>query len=485
MTGNAAIVWAIADHPWIDEIGGAAVRVAMTVVGRNRNKSILVLVDDAGTAVAERTVSRLNSDLSADADVGTATNTPLLANSGLSSNGFYLRGAGFLLQRDEAEQILSQSHRNADIVRPFVNGRDLAARPRDLFVIDFADLDEGEAALYPVLYDIVRTRVYPERQGKKEKQARDVWWQFWRTRGEIRQALNKLGRYMATPYVAKHRYFLFLDGGIAPDDTVIVIAIDEQTLLGVLSSSIHLIWAEVAGSRLGVGNDPRYNKSRCFDPFPFPDPPPDLRARIGDVAERLDAHRKEALARDERVTMTGMYNVLEKLKSGESLTKREREIHEIAACGILRDLHEELDHLVAEAYGWPWPMSKEEILERLVALHAERVEEEKRGIIRWLRPEYQRPRFAPANEVEAPAPESTEAAPAAEEAREPWPTGIIEQLTALRALLGSAALEPEEAAARFEGAPLETVRGHLELLAGSGEVWRDAEGRYQRAEQPV
>jgi len=130
-------------------------------------------------------------------------------------------------------------------------------------------------------------------------------------------------------------------------------------------------------------------------------------------------------------------------------------------------------------------MSKEEILERLVALHAERVEEEKRGIIRWLRPEYQRPRFAPANEVEAPAPESTEAAPAAEEAREPWPTGIIEQLTALRALLGSAALEPEEAAARFDGAPLETVRGHLELLAGSGEVWRDADGRYQRAEQPV
>ncbi|MBK8003721.1 MAG: hypothetical protein IPK12_07160 [Gemmatimonadetes bacterium] len=50
---------------------------------------------------------------------------------------------------------------------------------------------------------------------------------------------------------------------------------------------------------------------------------------------------------------------------------------------------------MAEAYGWPWPMEKEEILERLVRLHDERVEEEKRGLIRWLRPEYQIPRFAP------------------------------------------------------------------------------------------
>ena len=47
----------------------------------------------------------------------------------------------------------------------------------------------------------------------------------------------------------------------------------------------------------------------------------------------------------------------------------------------------------AEAYGWPWPMEKEEILERLVALLDERVEEEQRGIVRWLRPDYQIPRF--------------------------------------------------------------------------------------------
>src|SRR5690606_33180852 len=176
-----------------------------------------------------------------------------------------------------------------------------------------------------------------------------------------------------------------------------------------------------------------YVKSLCFDAYPFPSASVDLRTKIGDVAERLDAHRKSAIARDERVTMTGMYNVVEKLRSGEALTPKERAIHAVAACGILRDLHDELDRLVAEAYGWPWPMEREEILERLVALHDERVEEEKRGIIRWLRPEYQIPRFAPEQaapaelelaDEDSPDPESGEAA------KLPWPATAVEQAEA-------------------------------------------------------
>lgn len=477
------VVWAVADHPWVDEAGAANVRVAMTVISRNSTGAVSVEVDENATVVREARSTALNSDLTVYANVPAAAAVPLAANSGISHRGVAVIGQGFVLTEEEATEVIAMDSRHTDIIRPFRNGRDLTQRPRDVSIIDFANRSEDEAKHYPVLYDIVRSRVKPERDANPDRQRRERWWMFGRSNSAMRDALDELDRYSVTPMTAKHRFFTFLTSNILPDQGLVAIAAEDSFVLAVLSSDLHVIWSLAAGGTLE--DRPRYNNSRCFDPFPFPDPPPELRARIGDVAERLDTHRKDALARDERVTMTGMYNVLEKLKSGESLTKREREIHEIAACGILRDLHEELDHLVAEAYGWPWPMSKEEILERLVALHAERVEEEKRGIIRWLRPEYQRPRFAPANEVEAPAPESTEAAPAAEEAREPWPTGIIEQLTALRALLGSAALEPEEAAARFDGAPLETVRGHLELLAGSGEVWRDAEGRYQRAEQPV
>ncbi len=52
---------------------------------------------------------------------------------------------------------------------------------------------------------------------------------------------------------------------------LIAIASADALHLGVLSSAVHVHWALAAGGRLGVGNDPRYNKSRCFETFPFPD----------------------------------------------------------------------------------------------------------------------------------------------------------------------------------------------------------------------
>jgi hypothetical protein len=248
-----------------------------------------------------------------------------------------------------------------------------------------------------------------------------------------------------------------------------------------MSAQPHVWWSLAAGGRLGVGNDPRYNKTLCFDPFPFPDPPKVLREEIGRVAERLDQHRKDAIARDERVTMTGMYNVVEKLRSGDKLTDKERAIHEIAACGVLRDLHDELDALVARAYGWPWPMEREEVLERLVALHNERVEEEKRSIVRWLRPEYQIPRFGgAAATMQEPALELdddrvVEAVPTVE--KREWPTGAIEQIGAVKTAVAIAPVTPAEVASAFTGA--------LETLAMVGEVRKMPHGRYMAVTEPV
>jgi hypothetical protein len=41
---------------------------------------------------------------------------------------------------------------------------------------------------------------------------------------------------------------------------------------------------------------PRYNKTRCFDPFPFPACDEGTKTRVRELGERLDAHRKRRQA---------------------------------------------------------------------------------------------------------------------------------------------------------------------------------------------
>jgi hypothetical protein len=481
MTG-AGIVWAVPDHPWYEE--GAAIRVALTVLTYEPPSATLVMVDGEARSIREIEIPQMNSDLTSHADIARASAGRLKSNAGISSQGFTLVGDGFRLSQEQGEALLRLDVRHNSVVRPIVNGRDLSDRPRGIFTIDFGLMTEEDARAYPILFDQVRTHVKPERDANRRATRAKYWWRYGEPTAHLRSALEGLSRYIATVETAKHRIFQFLPVTTAAEHSVVCIATGDAFDLGVLSSAHHRTWALAAGGTLE--DRPRYQKALTFDPYPFPEATARLRERIATVAETLDRHRKAALARDERVTMTGMYNVVEKLRSGEKLTEKERAIHEIAACGVLKDLHDELDRLVAEAYGWPWPMEREEILERLVALHDERVEEEKRGIVRWLRPEYQIPRFGgtAASEPTLDLTDEQVEGAAATEQPQPWPSAAVEQLGAVKSRVATIPAVPAEVAAGFAGASLKLVTRHLETLAMVGEVRRLAGGRYAAVTEP-
>ena len=144
---------------------------------------------------------------------------------------------------------------------------------------------------------------------------------------------------------------------------------------------------------MGVGNDPRYNPSKVFDPFPFPNADAGQRAAIATLAEELDATRKLALDEVSGLTITELYNLRDKLRTGATMDFIEQDRARAARAGIVNRLHEQLDEAVAAAYGWPADLAPAEIVARLVALNAERAAEEAADTVRWLRPDYQRPRF--------------------------------------------------------------------------------------------
>jgi hypothetical protein len=425
--GEISLAMAIPDHPWIKKAkeerskakgsarekkkkGPAAVRIAMTVAQRGQHDGRLFLVKDEKALDTDEpqveyhgaVSGRINSDLTIGADV-TATE-PLQANEGICSPGMKLHGRGFVVTPRVASDLgLGKRDGLDDHILPYLNGRDLLHRPRGVMVIDFFGLEESTLMdSFPEAYDhLLRTVKVEREKPKKSGEDRVVsyaerWWEFGVPRQGLREMIKGLSRFIATVETAKHRTFQFFDAATVPDNKLTIIASDNGFVIGVLSSFAHLTWADRNKGRLE--SRPVYVKTTCFDPFPFPDPPSDMRQLIADLGDRLDATRKAALAETDKLTMTELYNLREKLRSGMPMDEKEQRRATKARAAIVNRLHEQLDAAVADAYGWgeEWRLGElgpSEIVARLVALNHERAAEEKAGKVRWLRPDYQEPRF--------------------------------------------------------------------------------------------
>jgi hypothetical protein len=290
----------------------------------------------------------------------------------------------------------------------------------------------------------------------------------------MRAFLAGLKRYIVTVQTSKHRVFQMLPDTLMADQKLMVFGLSDAFSLGILSSRIHSEWTLKTCSWLGVGNDSVYVKVRSFDPFPFPDATPEQRKIIGDLAEELDATRKEVLAEHNDLTLTGLYNLREKLKKGEPFDLVEQDQRTRGRVDIIAELHDRIDAAVADAYGWPHDLSDEEIVARLVALNAERHAEEKAGKVRWLRPDYQIPK-AGLTQLPAKAKEEQIEAllPEAKATKPNFPREAIGQTAAvLDELRGGGALTAAEIARRYsQGLKVEKrIAATLAALARLGHV---------------
>ena len=409
-TPPISLVLAIPNHPWTKVTKrAAAVRIAMTVCEKGEHSGWLrqtveesqLDTDDPLITFAEQ-FGRINPNLTIGTDVSVAV--PLTANEGICHDGVKLHGKGFVIKAAEAQHLGLGLRPGLDQhIRPYLNGRDINQNPRRALVIDLYGLGVDEVrSRFPEVYQHLLVTVKPVRDKNNRASYRDFWWIFGEPRRELRQALIGCTRFIATVDTATHRIFQFMPIETVCDDKVVIVAFSDSEVLGVLSSRIHVCWSLAQNTRLGQGDDPVYVKSRCFAPFPFPDFEEGLRDQIRGVAEELDAHRKARQQEHPGITLTQMYNVLERLRAIEAnthpaappLTSDEEQIRDQGLILILKELHESLDALVFRAYGWPDTLTDEEIVARLVALNRERAEEEERGLVRWLRPEYQIRRFA-------------------------------------------------------------------------------------------
>lgn len=475
----------------------------MTVGSRGRHEGVLLrsVHETAGDSEGREITFRrrygpINADLSAGANVAGAK--PLRANEALSNRGVIPHGAGFIVTPEQAQQLgLGQRAGLEAHIRPYRNGRDITQKPRGVMVIDAYPLERHELKMrYPEVYQWLHDRVKPDRDQQRDRSLREGWWLHRRNNADMRESLEGLSRYIVTLQTAKHRFFTFLGAEVLPDDKLIAIALEDAFSLGVLSSRLHVLWALQSGSRLGVGNDSVYNKSSCFEAFPFPLANEDQIARIRDRGERIDAHRAHQQAEHPKLTLTGLYNVLEKERAGEYLTEKERTIHEQGLVSVLAELHDELDHAVLDAYGWgdlsdavmglpggttptankPDEQAEAEDtpLDRLVTLNTKRAAKEAHGHVRWLRPEYQAPDDAKQAAIETSETiTATESSRVSASAKIKFPKSMVERVQSIRSDLADGPQTVDQLTARYKRKPRKGVEDTLHAVAVAGMAYEE------------
>ncbi len=481
---RCSLAFAIPDHPWQGDETVASVRVAMTVVAHDdvlKEKSRLMLIapdhDSPSRSSAENELLHgalqplwrpaIPADLSISVDISELRE--LCCWKGLCHAGLKPYATSLILAPNEARLLFDDDRDYERHAPAYLNGQDVARRPRGVRVLDFFQVDEATLrSRFPKAYQYLYDHTRMERSQERNPRLRREWWLFEANRPELRTALAAITRYIVTVENSPTRYFVFVNATFLPDQKLRVIADGDSALLGFLSSRIHSLFAKRAGGRHGVANTPVYN-TRCCTTFPLPAATDAQNTHIAQLGEQLDAHRKRQQALHPKLTLTDMYNVLEKLRAGEELSAKDKAIHEQGLVSVLRQIHDDLDAAVLDAYGWPATLSDDEILERLVALNAQRAAEEAQGTVRWLRPEFQNPAAVVEQQqtlslidggaeddrsaVEAGMKKAAAAKEAAGGKRE-WPKGRAAQAKAVLALLreGDGSLTADEMAQRFSRA---------------------------------
>jgi very-short-patch-repair endonuclease len=363
-------------------------------------------------------VTAIHADLTTGGGLDLTQAKPLDENAGIVFQGPVKVGS-FDIPGEHARQWLKSPNPNGrpniDVLRPWANGQDLTARPSDTWIIDFGtSRTEQESALYELPFAHVSREVKPMRDSGKRESRKKYWWLHGETVPALRKALNSLPRFITTPRVAKHRFFVWLPIAVLPDTRLNVIASDSDTIFGILSSRLHEVWSLAQASMHGVGNDPTYNAKSCFETFPFPVglTPRDTATvtasnakqssagaglpqvfglrndnakAIAAAAAQLNTLREAWLNPPEWVDWVRTpeeeqagFPLRPVAKPGHEADLKKRTLTNLynARPAWLAHAHRELDAAVAAAYGWADytpDMPDADILKRLLALNLERV----------------------------------------------------------------------------------------------------------------
>lgn len=274
---------------------------------------------------------------------------PLIANRRRSSVGSYVLGAGFLFDDKGIDKgsfslakraaILEKNPENARFIKPYLGGADLNESPVQephRYCIDFGEMPQYEAQLWPDLFELLEVSVKPVRAKVSQRDRRELWWMHATRAKDAAQYLIDHERCLAVSQLSQHAAFAFVPKGSVFALTLVLILEDSFAAFAIVQSNLHHEWARFFGSTLGDGL--RYTPSDCFETFPFPENWETNKA-LEDAGRKYYERRAKLM-----------------IEKNEGLTKIYNRFHDPSehdpGIAELRDLHVLMNNTVLEAYGW-------------------------------------------------------------------------------------------------------------------------------------
>jgi hypothetical protein len=371
LNNDGQIIFAVKSIKWPGE---ASLNVAILSIKKGKIENEKIILE-------ENDVSYISSFLSSDIQLGEPF--ALSINRNQAFTGYYFLGDGFILTTEDALNLINSNKKNQEVVFPLLNGDDFNDSPTQKssrYIINFFDWPlskESDIVIknsenkpfaneYPEVLRIVEELVKPDRyRWKKDKSGneiigeyqldktyRDKWWQFARSRPEMRKAIENKEKYLVTAQTTKYQNFVMLDKQNAVSQTCYVIALDKYYQFLILQSNLHFSWALKFGNSLG--DTFRYSPEKAFETFPFPTNISDKLEHIGEIYHE---HRKQLMLKMQ-LGLTKTFNLfhIKELSYIEiqKACKQEESICKKAFDDILklRELHKQMDESVLEAYGW-------------------------------------------------------------------------------------------------------------------------------------
>ena len=283
----------------------------------------------------------------------------ILENHDRVFQGSIFLGDGFLLSHEEANRLCASDARNAEVIMPVINGKELNNEPNQApgrSIINFRDWSLERAQGFSAPFSIVEEKVKPYRATQNRKRNREVWWIYAEHRPGLTRSIRNLPHCFVTGRVTKHMNFSAMPTDIVFLNNCYVFTTDRWDLFAVVQSTLHEVWARKYS--MSLKQDLQYSPSNCFDTFAFPAGLwKTADAGLAELGERYHAHRK-ALMQTLWLGLTKIYNLFHARDlSPTTVTQVSKKDADTAADGFealleLRRLHVQLDLAVRDAYGW-------------------------------------------------------------------------------------------------------------------------------------